>query len=63
LDVWDLRRRGERGSAVSVQLLLHAELAGKFGFKKPKHISGIEIGNEFTGGYRETYGYNWFSGL
>jgi DMSO/TMAO reductase YedYZ molybdopterin-dependent catalytic subunit len=34
----------------------------KLGFKNPKHIASIEIGNEFTGGYWETYGYNWFSG-
>lgn len=35
----------------------------KLGFKNPKHIREIEVGNEFTGGYWETYGYNWFSGL
>lgn len=35
----------------------------KLGFKNPKHISAIEIGDEYTGGYWETYGYNWFSGL
>ncbi|WGJ14107.1 molybdopterin-dependent oxidoreductase [Methylocapsa sp. D3K7] len=35
----------------------------KLGFKNPKHIGEIEIGNEFNGGYWETYGYNWFSGL
>jgi DMSO/TMAO reductase YedYZ molybdopterin-dependent catalytic subunit len=35
----------------------------KLGFKNPKHINTIEIGNEYTGGYWETYGYNWFSGL
>lgn len=35
----------------------------KLGFKNPKHIREIEIGNDFTGGYWETYGYNWFSGL
>jgi DMSO/TMAO reductase YedYZ molybdopterin-dependent catalytic subunit len=35
----------------------------KLGFKNPKHIAEIEIGNEYTGGYWETYGYNWFSGL
>lgn len=34
----------------------------KLGFKNPKHIASIEIGNDFTGGYWETYGYNWFSG-
>jgi DMSO/TMAO reductase YedYZ molybdopterin-dependent catalytic subunit len=35
----------------------------KLGFKNPKHIGEIEVGNEYTGGYWETYGYNWFSGL
>jgi DMSO/TMAO reductase YedYZ molybdopterin-dependent catalytic subunit len=35
----------------------------KLGFKNPKHIGEIEIGDEYTGGYWETYGYNWFSGL
>jgi DMSO/TMAO reductase YedYZ molybdopterin-dependent catalytic subunit len=35
----------------------------KLGFKNPKHIGEIEIGNDYTGGYWETYGYNWFSGL
>lgn len=35
----------------------------KLGFKNPKHIGEIEVGNDFNGGYWETYGYNWFSGL
>ncbi|MDJ1159498.1 molybdopterin-dependent oxidoreductase [Chelatococcus sp. SYSU_G07232] len=35
----------------------------KLGFKNPKHLVEIEIGNDYTGGYWETYGYNWFSGL
>ncbi len=35
----------------------------KLGFKNPKHVISIEVGNDFTGGYWETYGYNWFSGL
>lgn len=35
----------------------------KLGFKNPKHVTEIEIGNDYTGGYWETYGYNWFSGL
>jgi DMSO/TMAO reductase YedYZ molybdopterin-dependent catalytic subunit len=35
----------------------------KLGFKSAKHVFEIEIGNEYTGGYWETYGYNWFSGL
>ena len=35
----------------------------KLGFKNPKHIGEIEVGNDSTGGSWETYGYNWFSGL
>jgi DMSO/TMAO reductase YedYZ molybdopterin-dependent catalytic subunit len=35
----------------------------KLGFKNPKHIGEIEVGNDYNGGYWETYGYNWFSGL
>jgi DMSO/TMAO reductase YedYZ molybdopterin-dependent catalytic subunit len=35
----------------------------KLGFKNPKHIGEIEIGNDYTGGTWETVGYNWFSGL
>jgi len=35
----------------------------KLGFKNPKHINEIEIGYDYNGGYWETYGYNWFSGL
>lgn len=35
----------------------------KLGFKNPKHIGEIEVGDEYIGGYWETYGYNWFSGL
>ena len=35
----------------------------KLGFKNPKHIYAIEVTDEATGGYWETYGYNWFSGL
>ncbi len=35
----------------------------KLGFKNPKHIGEIEIGNDYTGGTWETSGYNWFSGL
>ncbi len=38
-------------------------IPAKLGFKNPKHIGEIEIGNDFNGGYWETYGYNWFSGL
>jgi DMSO/TMAO reductase YedYZ molybdopterin-dependent catalytic subunit len=35
----------------------------KLGFKNPKHVGEIEIGDDYVGGYWETYGYNWFSGL
>lgn len=35
----------------------------KLGFKNAKHVGEIEVGNDYTGGYWETYGYNWFSGL
>ncbi|WP_294536526.1 molybdopterin-dependent oxidoreductase [uncultured Rhodoblastus sp.] len=42
---------------------LKLRIPTKLGFKNPKHIGEIEIGDEFTGGFWETYGYNWFSGL
>ena len=35
----------------------------KLGFKNPKHVGEIEIGNDYVGGTWETLGYNWFSGL
>lgn len=35
----------------------------KLGFKNPKHIGEIEVGNDYQGGTWETLGYNWFSGL
>jgi DMSO/TMAO reductase YedYZ molybdopterin-dependent catalytic subunit len=34
----------------------------KLGFKNPKHITSIEVTNEYPGGYWEDQGYNWFSG-
>ena len=42
-----------RGSTVSTKL----------GFKNPNDIVEIEIGNDYTGGYCKTSGYNWFSDL
>ncbi len=42
---------------------LKLRIPTKLGFKNPKHIGEIEVGNDYTGGYWETYGYNWFSGL
>ena len=35
----------------------------KLGFKNPKHVLGLAVLNEFTGGYWEDRNYNWFSGL
>ena len=35
----------------------------KLGFKNPKHVVGIAVLNNYTGGYWEDQGYNWFSGL
>jgi DMSO/TMAO reductase YedYZ molybdopterin-dependent catalytic subunit len=34
----------------------------KLGFKNPKHITAINVVNEYPGGYWENQGYNWFSG-
>jgi DMSO/TMAO reductase YedYZ molybdopterin-dependent catalytic subunit len=34
----------------------------KLGFKNPKHIAVIFVTNNYTGGYWEDQGYNWFSG-
>jgi DMSO/TMAO reductase YedYZ molybdopterin-dependent catalytic subunit len=34
----------------------------KLGYKNPKHIVAISVGNEFPGGYWENQGYNWFGG-
>jgi DMSO/TMAO reductase YedYZ molybdopterin-dependent catalytic subunit len=35
----------------------------KLGFKNPKHVIGMAVLNNYTGGYWEDQGYNWFSGL
>lgn len=35
----------------------------KLGFKNPKHIMAVQITNDYTPGFWERYGYNWFSGL
>lgn len=34
----------------------------KLGFKNPKSITSLGVGNVYTGGYWEDQGYNWFSG-
>ena len=35
----------------------------KLGFKNPKHVVGMAVLNNYTGGYWEDKGYNWFSGI
>jgi DMSO/TMAO reductase YedYZ molybdopterin-dependent catalytic subunit len=35
----------------------------KLGFKNPKHVIGLAVLTNYTGGYWEDQGYNWFSGL
>jgi DMSO/TMAO reductase YedYZ molybdopterin-dependent catalytic subunit len=35
----------------------------KLGFKNPKYVVGLAVLNNYTGGYWEDKGYNWFSGL
>jgi DMSO/TMAO reductase YedYZ molybdopterin-dependent catalytic subunit len=35
----------------------------KLGFKNPKHVIGLAVLNNYTGGHWEDKGYNWFSGL
>jgi DMSO/TMAO reductase YedYZ molybdopterin-dependent catalytic subunit len=35
----------------------------KLGFKNPKHVVEMVVTNQYTGGYWENQGYNWFSGL
>jgi DMSO/TMAO reductase YedYZ molybdopterin-dependent catalytic subunit len=37
-------------------------IPAKLGYKNPKHIVAISVGNEFPGGYWENQGYNWFGG-
>jgi len=34
----------------------------KLGFKNPKYVIGLAVLNNYTGGYWEDKGYNWFSG-
>jgi DMSO/TMAO reductase YedYZ molybdopterin-dependent catalytic subunit len=34
----------------------------KLGYKNPKHIVAIFVTNQYTGGYWEDQGYNWFGG-
>ena len=34
----------------------------KLGYKNPKHITSITVSNNYSGGYWEDQGYNWFGG-
>jgi len=42
---------------------LRIRIPTKLGFKNPKHVVGLAVLNNYTGGYWEDRGYNWFSGL
>jgi DMSO/TMAO reductase YedYZ molybdopterin-dependent catalytic subunit len=42
---------------------MRVKIPTKLGFKQPKFVTEIRVTNSFPGGYWETYGYNWFSGL
>jgi DMSO/TMAO reductase YedYZ molybdopterin-dependent catalytic subunit len=42
---------------------LRLRTAVKLGFKNPKWITAIEVGDAYTGGYWEDKGFNWFSGI
>jgi DMSO/TMAO reductase YedYZ molybdopterin-dependent catalytic subunit len=35
----------------------------KLGFKNPKHVIAMHVTNKDLGGYWESQGYNWHSGL
>jgi len=41
---------------------LRLRIPTKLGFKNPKSIVAMEVTNQWTGGYWERQGYNWFSG-
>ncbi len=42
---------------------MRVRIPTKLGFKNPKHVVGLAVLNNYTGGYWEDQGYNWFSGL
>jgi DMSO/TMAO reductase YedYZ molybdopterin-dependent catalytic subunit len=42
---------------------MRVRIPAKLGFKNPKHVIGLTVLNNYTGGYWEDQGYNWFSGL
>jgi DMSO/TMAO reductase YedYZ molybdopterin-dependent catalytic subunit len=41
---------------------LRLRIPTKLGFKNPKNVVYLGVGNVYTGGYWEDQGYNWFSG-
>lgn len=41
---------------------LRLRIPTKLGFKNPKYVMRLAVGNVYTGGYWEDQGYNWFSG-
>ena len=42
---------------------LRLRTSTKLGFKNPKWITAIEVGNTYTGGYWEDRGFNWNSSI
>jgi DMSO/TMAO reductase YedYZ molybdopterin-dependent catalytic subunit len=42
---------------------LRLRMATKLGYKNPKWITAIEVTNQYSGGYWESLGENWFGGL
>ena len=42
---------------------LRLRMSTKLGYKNPKWITAIEVGNTYTGGYWEKQGFNWFAGI
>jgi DMSO/TMAO reductase YedYZ molybdopterin-dependent catalytic subunit len=42
---------------------LRIRIPTTLGFKNPKYVVGLAVLNNYTGGYWEDQGYNWFSGL
>jgi len=42
---------------------MRVRIPTKLGFKNPKHVVGMAVLDNYTGGYWEDQGYNWFSGL
>jgi DMSO/TMAO reductase YedYZ molybdopterin-dependent catalytic subunit len=42
---------------------LRLRTSTKLGFKNPKWVTAIEVTNDYPGGYWESRGFNWFSGI